>query len=280
LRMDRTAARSKQDRLIKRLARLDSLVVAFSAGVDSAFLLAAAQEALGKRVVAATAISPIHPRREQDHAVRFARERGIELVLLQTGELQMPEFVANQIDRCYHCKKALCQQLLFLARERKIAHAAHGANVNDLNDYRPGLAAAKEAGLMAPLLETDLSKEEIRFLAKEMGLSEWDKPAMACLATRFPYGSPITPNGLQMVEAAEEFLGDQGFSRVRVRHHGSVARIESGFGEIERMATEEMRMRIVKRLRAIGFKHVALDMEGYVYGKMNREMGESHDIGP
>ena len=278
--MDRTAARSKQKRLLKRLARLDSLAVAFSGGVDSTFLLAAAREALGQKVVATTAISPIHPRREQDQAVRFARERGIELVLLHTGELQMPEFVANQTDRCYHCKAALCRQLLVLASERGIAHAAHGANVDDLNDYRPGLTAAREAGLTAPLIEADLSKEEIRFLAKEMGLSEWDKPALACLATRFPYGSPITPDGLQMVEAAEEFLADLGFSGVRVRHHGSVARIEAAFREIEKMAAEDMRMRIVERLRAIGFKHVALDMEGYVHGKMNREMGESHDIGP
>jgi pyridinium-3,5-biscarboxylic acid mononucleotide sulfurtransferase len=174
------------------------------------------------------------------------------------------------MDRCYHCKKALYKRLLQIAGENSIGHVAHGANVDDLEDYRPGQRAAREAGIIAPLMDADLSKEEIRFLAKEMGLSEWDKPAMACLATRFPYGCPITEKGLGMVEAAEAFLSAQGFRGVRVRHHGPVARVEAASSDIHRIVREETRNAIVERLRKIGFDHVALDLEGYISGKMNR----------
>jgi pyridinium-3,5-biscarboxylic acid mononucleotide sulfurtransferase len=269
---DKPAIGTKKTHLIDSLAKLDALLVAFSGGVDSALLLAAAYEALGKRVVAATAVSPIHPRREQEHAVAFARDRGIAHILFQTNELGIPEFVANHPDRCYYCKAALSKKLLRLAGERGIAHVAHGANMDDLTDYRPGLTAAKESGIMAPLMDAGLNKEEIRFLAKEMGLVEWDKPAMACLASRFPYGSPITEEGLQMVEDAETSLSDRGFWGVRVRHHGSVARIEIPAGDIERMMAGETRQEIVARLRQIGFKHIALDLEGYAAGKMNRDI--------
>jgi pyridinium-3,5-biscarboxylic acid mononucleotide sulfurtransferase len=273
---DKGAVGDKKAHLIDSLAKLDALLVAFSGGVDSAFLLAAAREALGKKVVAATAVSPLHPRREQEAAAAFARNRGIVHILFQTHEMTLPEFVANDAHRCYYCKAALSEKLLRLARERGIPHVAHGANTDDVNDYRPGLRAAEEAGIMAPLIEARLSKAEIRFLAKEMGLSEWDKPAMACLASRFPYGSPITEKGLRMVEAAEAFLSDQGFSGVRVRHHGSVARIEAPFAAMDGMTCTEKRQEIVERLRQIGFEHIALDLEGYVSGKMNRGIeGES-----
>ena len=270
--MDKAVIESKKCHLIGSLARMESVMVAFSGGVDSALLLAAACEAMGKRVVAATAVSPIHPQREKEHAVAFARERGIVHVLFQTNELDIPKFVANHPDRCYHCKAALSKKLLQLAGERGIAHVAHGANMDDLTDYRPGLTAAKESGIMAPLMDAGLNKAEIRFLAKEMGLLEWDKPAMACLASRFPYGSPITEKGLQMVEDAETTLWDRGFWGVRVRHHGSVARIEIPAGDMERMMAGETRQEIVTRLRQIGFKHIALDLEGYAAGKMNRDI--------
>jgi uncharacterized protein len=277
--MDKGSARFKKERLIDCLGKLDSLLVAFSGGIDSAFLLAAAREALGGKVVAATAVSPIHPRGEQDKAVRFARDRGITHILFQTNEIEIPEFIANGIDRCYHCKAALSGKLLQMARERGTAHVAHGANVDDLEDYRPGLRAAQEAGIMAPLIDAHLSKEEIRFLAKEMGLSEWNKPAMACLASRFPYGCPITEKGLGMVESAEEFFLDEGFSGVRVRHHGPVARIEVDASQINRMISEERRKAIVERLRKIGFEHIALDLEGYVSGKMNRGIETDNPFG-
>ena len=275
--MNTTAARDKKKRLVSSLRKFDSLLVAFSGGVDSAFLLTVAQEALGKKVAAATAVSPIHPRREQDDAVSFAGDRKIAHFLFKTNEMEIPEFVANHMDRCYHCKKALCKRLLQIAGEKSIGHVAHGANVDDLEDYRPGQRAAREAGIIAPLIDAELSKEEIRFLAKEMGLSEWDKPAMACLATRFPYGCPITEKGLGMVEAAEAFLSAQGFRGVRVRHHGPVARVEAASSEIHRIVREETRNAIVKRLREIGFDHVALDLEGYISGKMNRGIEELRD---
>jgi pyridinium-3,5-biscarboxylic acid mononucleotide sulfurtransferase len=270
--MDNKTARFKKEKLINCLGKLDSLLVAFSGGIDSAFLLAAAREALNDKVVAATAVSPIHPRSEQDEAVKFARDRGIAHILFQTNEIEIPEFIANGIDRCYHCKAALSGKLLQMARERGAAHVAHGANMDDLEDYRPGLRAAQEAGVMAQLIDAHLTKEEIRFLAKEMGLSEWNRPAMACLASRFPYGRPITEQGLGMVESAEKFLKDEGFSGVRVRHHGSLASIEVNASEINRMVSEERRRAMVKRLRKLGFEHVALDLEGYVSGKMNRSI--------
>lgn len=268
--MDKDRLRIKKERLINCLRELDSLLVAFSGGVDSAFLLATAREVLGGKVVAATAVSPIHPRGEQHGAVRFARDRGIDHILFKTNEMEIPEFIANSIDRCYHCKKAICGKLLQMAREKDIAHVAHGANVDDLEDYRPGFRAAQETGVMAPLIDAHLSKEEIRFLAKEMGLSEWSKPAMACLASRFPYGRPITEKGLKMVESAERFFLGEGFSGVRVRHHGTVARVEVDASEIHKIVRQGTRKAIVERLRKIGFDHIALDLEGYISGKMNR----------
>ena len=159
-----------------------------------------------------------------------------------------------------------------MAKEKGITHVAHGANTDDLEDYRPGFRAAEEAGIIAPLIEVGLRKNEIRFLAKEMGLSEWDKPAMACLASRFPYGSVITEKGLKMVEDAEEFLLNEGFGRVRVRHHGPVARIEVNTSELRKIVSDNMRKAIVEKLRRIGFEHIALDLEGYILGKMNRSI--------
>ena len=270
--MDKAIARSKKEILLKGLGEVDSLLVAFSGGVDSAFLLAAARDALGEKVVAATAVSPIHPRREQDEAVRFVEKRGIDHILFQTNEIEIPEFMANGIDRCYHCKRALSRRLLQIAEGRAIERVAHGANVDDQNDYRPGLRAAQEAGIVAPLMDAGLGKEEIRFLAKEMRLKQWDKPAMACLASRFPYERPITEKGLRMVEAAEEFLSDRGYRRVRVRHHGALARIEVDRFDLERIMRQETRKLVIEAFRQIGFAHIALDLEGYISGKMNRDI--------
>lgn len=268
--MDERVSRAKKENLVHRLGRLDGLLVAFSGGVDSAFLLSAAREALGKKALAAMAVSPIHPRRERDEAVRFAIDRGIELVQFQTHEMAIPEFVANGIDRCYHCKEAFSERLLQIARERGVDHVVHGANVDDLKDHRPGFRAAQEAGIIAPLIDAELCKAEIRFLSREIGLSQWNKPAMACMASRFPYGRPITERGLQMVELAEDFLSGEGFSGTRVRHHGALATIEVDALQIDRLVSGEGRHAVVERFRDIGFAHVALDLEGYVSGKMNR----------
>ena len=268
--MNKDIARSKMEKLVSELKAMDSLVVAFSGGVDSTFLLALAQQALGEKVVAVTASSAIHPDRETENAGRFAMERGIRHIMFQSDEMGIPEFVSNSPNRCYHCKRHLFQMIFKIARDKDLKHVIHGENLDDLNDHRPGFRAAGEAGVIAPLIDAKLTKDEIRFLSREMGLSTWDKPALPCLATRIPYGVPITVETLRMVEKAEAFLLEQGFGEVRVRHHGSVARIEVNKENLKKFVAEDLRSIIVDRLHQIGFEHIALDLEGYVPGKMNR----------
>jgi uncharacterized protein len=269
-------ARSKKENLVSYLKKLDSLLVAYSGGVDSSFLLAVAHEVLGEKVVAVTARSVIHPGREGEDASAFARRRGVRHLVFNSEEMGLREFVANRPDRCYHCKRHLVQALFRIARENGIKNVAHGTNTDDLKDYRPGFRASDEAGVLAPLVDAQLNKEEIRFLSKEMGLPTWDKPPLPCLASRIPYGSPVTEEKLKMVEEAERFLLDQGFREVRVRHHGAVARIEVGSAERERIMANGLRQATVDKFRKIGFEHVALDLEGYLAGKMNRALAKEH----
>jgi len=263
-------ARDKEKELIHYLGSLDSLLVAFSGGVDSSFLLALAHQILGDRLLGATARSITYPQRELDGAVRFARERGIRHIVFESGEMGLPEFLSNGPDRCYHCKKALCAELQELAAEESLEYVAHAVNMDDLNDYRPGLRAAREMGVITPLINARLSKDEIRFLSLEMGLSTWDKAAMACLASRIPYGESITEEKLMMVETSEAFLAESGFRLFRVRHHGSVARIEIDGPEIERIVEPGLKEALVAKFREIGFAYVAVDIEGYKMGSMNR----------
>ena len=270
--MNKDIARSKKEKLVSELKTLNSLVVAFSGGVDSTFLLASAHQALGEKVVAVTARSAIHPDREIENAGRFVMERGIRHVVFQSEEMEIPGFVSNNADRCYHCKRHLFQMIFKIARDKDLRHVIHGENLDDLKDYRPGFRAAGEAGVIAPLMDAKLTKDEIRFLSREMGLSTWDKPALPCLATRIPYGVPITVENLRMVEEAEAFLLEQGFGEVRVRHHGSVARIEVNKENLKKFVAEGLRCIIVDRLHQIGFEHIALDLEGYVPGKTNRRL--------
>jgi len=268
--MDNDNVTLKKERLIRLVRDAGSLLVAFSGGVDSSLLLAMAHEILGNDVVAATAISDIYPVRENEAASKFTRERGIEHVVFGSEEMSLPAFVLNGLDRCYHCKKSLFQKLMQIAEGRGIERVAHGANVDDLEDYRPGLRAAGEMGIIAPLLDAGLRKQDIRFLCKEKGFPQWDKPAMACLATRIPYGSPITTEKLKMIEATEAFLFERGIRKCRVRHHGSVARIEMVSRELGIIMRDDVREAIVRKFREIGFLHIALDLEGYVSGSMNR----------
>lgn len=270
--LDEEAARTKKQDLLARLEKLRGLVVAFSGGVDSSLLLATAREALGKDVIAATARSPIHSPSETDEAVRTAQALGVRYILFQSQETELEAFTVNRRDRCYHCKRNLFAQLFQIAAREGFHHVAHGANLDDRQDYRPGLRAAQEAGGVAPLMEVGLNKEEIRFLSKEMGLASWDRPSTACLATRIAYGSSITPDKIRMVEETEGFLGSRGFRVARVRHYGSIARIEVPVSDLERIMEKRAREEIVVYFRSKGFQHVVLDLEGYITGKMNRDL--------
>jgi uncharacterized protein len=270
--IDIETAHRKKKALVEALTSLDSLLVAYSGGVDSTFLLAVAHEAMGSKVVAVTAKAPFYPSRELLEAIHFARGHGIEHLVIPSEAGNLPAFRANHPDRCYHCKAFLFEKLKDVAEQRGIRHIAHAANVDDCGDYRPGSKAAEEAGILAPLLEAGLNKKEIRRLSKEMGLPTWQKPAMACLASRIPYGEPITEEKLQMIEEAETFLAAEGFRQCRVRCHGSLARIEVEREDFERITAAPLRETIVSKLKEVGFLYVSVDLEGYVTGSLNRAL--------
>jgi len=264
----------KKKRLIGILQAYDGLVVAFSGGVDSTFLLAAAKEALGDRVTAVTADSPIHSRREIREALETAKALGVKHIVVPFAEMTAPGFVANPPDRCYTCKQIIFAEIIRIAASVGVERVAHGVNLDDLGDYRPGLKAAEEMGVVAPLADAGLTKADIRALSRRMRLPTWNKPSMACLASRIPYGRPITPEALKMVEAAEEVLQRLGFYGCRVRHHGEVARIEVVPGDLKKTMHPAVRAEILESLRKIGFRHVAVDLEGYVQGSLNRALAK------
>ena len=267
-----SARAKKKKRLIAILKAYDRLVVAFSGGVDSTFLLAASQEAIGDRVTAVTADSPIHSRREIREAIQTAKALGVKHIVVPFAEMTVPGFAANPPDRCYTCKQLIFAEIIRMAGSMGVERVAHGVNLDDLGDYRPGLKAAEEMGVAAPLVEAGLNKADIRALSRRMGLPTWSKPSMACLASRIPYGRPITLEALKMVEAAEEILQGLGFSGCRVRHHGDVARIEMAARDVNRATRPVVRSQLLKGLQAIGFTHVAVDLEGYVQGSLNRAL--------
>ncbi len=260
----------KEKALLQALKELESLLIAYSGGVDSTFLLAAAHQVLGGKVLAVTATAPFYLSREIEDAVAFAQERGIEHLLVPSEAGNLAAFRVNRPDRCYHCKKLLFITLKDLAERRGFKHLAHAANVDDSGDYRPGAKAAEEAGVLSPLVDAGLSKEEIRYLSRRMGLPTWDKPAMSCLATRIAYGEPITDEKLRMIEAAEAFIAAHGFKQFRVRCHGSMARIEVEKAALARILESPLREQIIATFKEIGFLHVSMDLEGYVMGSMNR----------
>jgi uncharacterized protein len=263
-----------KERLTKNLKGYRKLMVAFSGGVDSTLLLKMAQLALGKEVVAVTATSPIHSERETEYARKLADELGVAHILLRSEEMGLPAFVANGPDRCYHCKKQLFRRIFEQAEQLGIAHVAHGANIDDLQDFRPGLQATRELGVAAPLVDAGFAKGHVRRLARELGLPNWNQPARACLASRIPYGQEISEPVLEMVARAEEVLRNLGFDACRVRHHGTVARIEIPLEDLRHILTEPLRRNIVERLRKVGYAHVALDLEGYRQGSLNRELAQ------
>lgn len=257
----------KQQWLVSVLKKSDSLAVAFSGGADSSFLLAAAHQVLKENVIAVTAVSPIHSRREKQAAISFAKRLGVRHILIESDEMNIPEFIANTKDRCYICKKHLFTEIAKAADAANISHIAHGANIDDLNDFRPGFRAAKEMGVLAPLIDAGLTKSDIRRLSQEMKLPSWNRPAMACLATRIPYNTPISSDKLRMIEASEEYLLSLGISTCRVRHHDSIARIEILPAEFDIII--ENRQSVIEKVKKIGFFHIALDLSGYEQGSMN-----------
>ena len=260
---------SKLKHLRERLRKTGSAAVAFSAGVDSTFLLRVAHEELGERAVAVTVRSPLIPRRELEDAADFCRAGGIRHNFIDFDELSMPEFASNPPDRCYHCKKAIFGKIIEFSHANELKAVLEGSNMDDDGDYRPGRRAIRELGIRSPLHDAGLTKAEIRALSKRMGLPTADKPSFACLASRFPYGERITAAGLERVERAEQWLMDAGLGLVqlRVRSHGDIARIEVPPDDIPRLAAHAAE--ISASFKRFGFAYATLDLQGYRTGSLN-----------
>ena len=259
----------KEDRLHESLRGAGRLLVAFSGGVDSSFLAYAAHRVLGDGALAITAVSPSYPESHREMAERIVASFGIPHRFVETHEMESEDYRANRPDRCYHCKSELFGALSRIQKELDFDAVAYGINTDDTGDYRPGHRAARERDVLSPFLAADLAKEEIRSLSREAGLPTADLPASACLSSRLPYGTEVTPERLRQVERGEEALRALGFAQVRLRHHGPLARVEIAPDELARALAPDMARRIVAAIKPLGFRWVSLDLEGYRTGSLN-----------
>jgi len=263
------ALADKEAALYRSLDNLPSIIIAYSGGVDSAYLAYAATRALGPAALCVTAESPSYPESHRAMALRIARDFALNHVVIQTDEMARPEYRANPANRCYYCKTELYTHLSAIARERGVPVVADGSNADDRGDYRPGRQAAREFGVRSPLDEANLTKDEIRELSKRAGLPTWDEPSSACLSSRIPYFSEVTDEKLRRIERAEAVLRGMGFRICRVRHHDTIARLELGRDEIARALEPDVADAIDRELRALGYEHVTVDLRGYRLGSLN-----------
>ncbi len=257
---------------------MQRILIAFSGGVDSSFLVRIAADELRKGIVALTTVSPTNSEMDKVSAARLANELQIEHLVIEHDELRIPGYALNPANRCYLCKQSLYDICRREAARLGIEHVADGVNADDLKDYRPGLGAAREKSVCHPLADAGLTKTEIRQLSREIGLPTWDRPASPCLSSRFPYGTPITTDGLRRVAEAERVLGNLGFHECRVRFHDPIARIEVPAGALPRLMTDEIRCSVLKEFKRLGFKYVTVDLQGYRMGSLNEVLpadGES-----
>ena len=264
----------KLNRLKEILQSMGKVLVAYSGGVDSTLLLRVAKDTLGQgNVLAVTALSPLYPERELTEAKKIAQSIGVDHLLIESNEMEIPGFSKNPPNRCYYCKRELFEKLVKLSKDHGIPFVVEGSTLDDQKDHRPGRVAIQELGIRSPLIEAMFTKGEVRQLSNALGLPTWDKPSFACLASRFPYGEEITTEELGMVDRAEEFLFSLGFKQVRVRHYQNLARIEVFPEEMGRLMEDGLREKVVSHLKRLGYKYVTLDLQGFRSGSMNEVLG-------
>jgi len=266
--------REKFEHLKDYIKGLGSLGVAFSAGVDSTFLLKVGHDVLGPKCVAFSGISPSFPKKEQEEAKGFCAKENIRLILFNSTEMNDENYIKNPTNRCYYCKRDLFIKISELAKKENIGHIADGSNADDTGDYRPGLVAASEMHVISPLKETGITKAEIREISRELGLTTWNKPSMACLSSRIPYGDMVTEPLLNKIEAGENILRNLGLTNVRLRVHRDIARIETDISSFNRIIDEKNRIYITEEIKKLGFNYVTLDLSGFKSGSMNAEINQ------